>query len=159
MYNAPSPTRNISHRPYKWIFSLLQDQWGALVQAPLLSRVAHVHKLDSWCPPSLRKVRGCDLNVDAKYLEFATCWFVVNEYGKQKCFGSFWGRRLVPGGLDVPPLDRNQSPCPPLFILLACLSVLLALPTRAATRVRSLPSLPFILPLFTQPVLILSLSN
>jgi hypothetical protein len=28
------------------------------------------------------------------------------------CIGTFRGRRLVPGGLDVPALDRNQSPLP-----------------------------------------------
>jgi hypothetical protein len=34
---------------------------------------------------------------------------IVREYSKQGCFGTFWGRWLVPGGLDVSALDRNQS--------------------------------------------------
>jgi hypothetical protein len=33
------------------------------------------------------------------------------------CFSTFRGRRLVPGGLDVPALDRNQSPLLLLFHL------------------------------------------
>jgi hypothetical protein len=37
------------------------------------------------------------------------------------CFSTFWGRRLVPGGLNVPALDRNQSPLPFPFHLVRLL--------------------------------------
>jgi hypothetical protein len=49
----------------------------------------------------------------------------VNEYRNQGYSRTYWGRRLVPGGLKVPALDRNQTPLPFPSIFLACLSVLL----------------------------------
>jgi hypothetical protein len=61
---------------------------------------------------------------------------------------TFCGRRLVPGGLHVPALDRNQSLLEIHFLFITCLSVLLLLPDkggdpRKALTVRFFFSSPF----------------
>jgi hypothetical protein len=46
------------------------------------------------------------------------------------CFCIFWVRRLVPGGLNVPALDRNQSLLPLHCIFITCSYVLFLLPKK-----------------------------
>jgi hypothetical protein len=60
------------------------------------------------------------------------------------CFGTFWGRRLVPGRLNVPALDRYQSPLPFPFTLCYLVYPFLSLYERVATPARSLSFPPFL---------------